>query len=375
LQQVQMKLNIAMDAVINDYLAHAGMDIPEMAVRGYKYIGEDAAFLTVRDVYDMLPDQPQQQCDSCGGTGEKPKEEGDEEGETCPDCGGHGQMGDGSADGRGAGAFDSHDWLWDPDAPQKMADAIDRLRNSTDKLPSDVKDKMTMEGGGETEDQKRIRQAGTEEGNKRRFQEVHGLSMAWVKLLQEVDPNVFKQPGIGTPPRARWYRRPRKLASPALRKSNLPVYEKTNREDIVREKPAIVLALDYSGSIGPGDADRFATLARSIPRERIHLFACTFTTTYEEFDIDDPHGGGSGGTDFSAIGQFIEEKVRPELKGKYPKAVVVITDGCASFNQYRPDEKEAESWHWLMSPDGSGTYYNAANEIGRKAMLEDYIIE
>jgi hypothetical protein len=135
------------------------------------------------------------------------------------------------------------------------------------------------------------------------------------------------------------------------------------------------MALDYSSSIGPGDADRFATLCCSIPRERIKLLCCTFTTTYREFDPDNPHGGGHGGTSFDSIAHFINDKVRPELKGEYPKAVVIITDGEADLSRNLwPTDKEAESWLWLMSPDRSHGYYEAPEKIGRKEMLDDYIV-
>lgn len=351
MKQIMSKLNIAMDAVINDYLVNAGMTCPEWAIRGQNVIGENAAFLTVRDVYDLLPEQP---MDSSGKIGDQ--------------------------DGRGEGALDSHSWLFDPDFPEQMADAIDRLNQDLEdgnKIPGDLKDKKMEEDGGETEAQKRLREAGTERGNIRAFSEVYGLTMAWAKLLKEVDPNIFKERGFGHPPVARWNKRPRKLASPAFRRSNLPVHEKNDVEKIVNEKPAIVLALDYSSSIGPDDADRFATLARSIPQDRIKVLACTFTTSYQEFDIENPHGGGNGGTNFNAIGDFIEQKVKPELNGSYPKAVVIITDGEASFTANRPDDKEAEAWLWLISPnDRSNDHnYNASRVIGRRAMLEEYTNE
>lgn len=350
MKQIMAKLNIAMDAVINDYLVNAGMDCPEWAVRGEKYIGENAAFLTVRDVYDMLPEQQ---------------------------LGGGGKIGD--EDGRGEAALDSHSWLFDPDFPEKMADAIDRMNQELEdnaKIPGDLKDKKIEEEGGETDAQKRLREAGTERGNMRQFQEVHGLSMAWVKLLKEVDPNIFKERGWGKPPVAKWNQRPRKLSSPQLKRSNLPIRKPSDVEKIVNEKPAIVLALDYSSSIGAGDADRFATLARSIPQDRIKVFACTFTTSYQEFDLDNPHGGGNGGTDFSPIGQFIDEKVKPELNGSYPKAVIVITDGEARFDRNTPTKEEEESWLWLISPsDRAGERYPASKEIGRRAMLKEYTNE
>jgi predicted metal-dependent peptidase len=280
-------------------------------------------------------------------------------------------------DGRGGNAIDNHDWMLDPDWAEKMAEAIDKLNDDIDKqgkLPQDVRDKMQEEANGETDAQKALdnsMRAGSEEGNIREFQEKHGLSMAWAKLLKEVDPMIFKEPGVGPPPRAEWHKRPRKLG--AFRDVNLPVYGTSrHQEKRSKEKKSIVLALDYSGSCGPEDADKFASLAKSIPQERIKVLACTFTTTWKKHDIENPLGGGNGGTDFNAIADFIEKEVRPELNGQYPTAVVVITDGQASFTN-APQGKEAEAWLWLLSPDRTHGY-PASKNIGRWAMLDEYTL-
>lgn len=345
-KQIASKFNIAADCVINDYLGQAGMEVWPDACRGEHFIGEDAAFLTVGDVFDRLV---------------LPESE--------------------DSDGRGSGALDSHDWMFDPDFADKMADAIDKFNgqvegNST--LPNDLKEKRNEEEGKLTDAQQQIQdsmRAGSEAGNIRAFQEQTGLQMSWVKLLKEVDPDMFKEPGLAPPPRPAWHKRPRKLA--AFPDVNLPVFRKDEKDEkMSREKPAIVMALDYSGSIGPNDADRFATLARSIPTERIKLFCCTFTTTYKVFDLDNPHGGGSGGTSFDPIVSFIENDVKPELNGSYPKAVIVITDGEAALSpRYMPTESEQNSWVWLISPrDRSSVYYSASRDIGRRAMLSEYVL-
>lgn len=360
LQQAAAKFNIAADCVINDYLAQAGLPVWEQACRGMKFIGEDAAYLTVTEVYERLPNQQSNSGD-------------DEESQA---------MGIGQEDGRGGGAMDSHGWMFDPDFADKVADAIDKMNEDLEKrgqgAPQDIKDKREEEQGNQTQAQQQLQnsmRAGSEEGNIRQFQEVSGLELAWVKLLKEVDPDMFKEPGLAPPPRPAWHKRPRKLGANAFRDVNLPVYQKdVRREKRNNEKPAIVMALDYSGSIGHGDADRFATLALSIPRERIKLFCCTFTTSYRVFDPENPHGGGSGGTSFDPIVDFINNDVMPELKGGYPKAVIVITDGEAALSR-TVTEEQAKSWLWLISPqDRAGSYYPASKNIGRRAMLKEYVV-
>ena len=354
IQQIHAKWNIAADCVINDFLANNGFVLPvkedgsDAACRGKNYIGENAAYLTVKEVFDRLPEQEQ-----------------------------------GKRDTRGDGAIDSHDWIFDPSFGDTVIEELDKIYEDMDEAvgaPQDLKDRKDEEATGETQGQRdisKMMQHGTEAGNIEAFVEQAGVALAWAKLMKEIDPDIFKEPGMGPPPKAEWHKRPRKLAAREFRNTNLPIYGKNRRrEKKATEKPAIVLALDTSASIGEKDSQRFLTLAKSIPQERIKLFCCTFNTYYMKFDPQmDTQTQIGGGTNFDAVVSFINDHVKPELKGKYPKAVVVITDGMAHLSKHlHPDEKEAESWLWLLSPqDGASASYPASKEIGRRAMLEEFI--
>lgn len=407
-QQNAQRFNIAADCVINDYLVNSGMDdssfynkpgspmyvaeAPEgvaMLCRGMDKVGENAAFLTVTDVYDMLVEQnkqkdQQEQQDAESGDGEGDGEGGEGEGGSGQgQPGGEGKMKLGEdMDGRGGQAIDSHDWMLDPDFADDLADAIDKMNEEIEqagKMPSDLLDKKDEEAGNQTAAQQQLNnsmRAGSEEGNMKEFMGATGAKLGWVKLMKELDPDMFKEPGIAPPPAAMWHKRPRKLAGMPKRVV-LPVRETAKREKWAHEKPSIVLALDVSGSIGPRDADRFIELAKSIPQERIKLFCCTFDTQYSAIaDIqNETNFRIGGGTDFDAITAYIEDVVQPELNGKYPKAVVVITDGQAGMSR-RPDEKEAAGWFWLISPaDRADRYsYDASLNIGRRDKLENYVV-
>lgn len=392
-QQNARRFNIAADCVINDYLVNSGMDdsafyntpgspmyspnVPEgtaMLCRGVDKIGESAAFMTVYDVYERLQEEEQeqkkkrQQQQSGGGSGTPdPDSDGDESDDM---------------DGRGDQAIDSHDWMLDPDYADELADAIDKMNEEIEKagkMPSDLLDKKDEEDGKQTAASQQLSKsmrAGSEEGNMSEFMGTTGAKLGWVKLLKQLDPDMFKEPAIAPPPVAQWHKRPRKLGGMP---SNiiLPVREKAQREKVAREKPAIVLALDVSGSIGPRDADRFIELAKSIPTDRIKLFTCTFDTQYMKVDMqNDTNFRIGGGTHFDSIPNFINDHVKPELKGKYPKAVVVITDGMAPLSQNLwPTEQEAEGWYWLISPtDGASSHYPASKQIGRRDRLEQYVV-
>lgn len=392
--QAAGKFNIAADCVINDYLVNAGVDDSEfynnpgnamynpkfpdgipMLCRGNDKIGEDAAFLTVHDVYERLEEQAEQkkqgqkqQGQGGGGQGQGEPQDGEGQGE--PDM-----------DGRGAQALDSHDWMLDPDFADEMADAIDKLNDEIEaagKMPSDIQDKKDEEDGQQTQAQQNLSKsmrAGSEAGNMNEYMGATGAKLGWVKLMKELDPDMFKEPAIAPPPVAQWHKRPRKLSG-MPKNIVLPVREKAKREKESNEKPAIVLALDVSGSIGPRDADRFIELAKSIPQERIKLFTCTFDTQYKHVPdiVNESRFQIGGGTDFDAIPRFIDDIVKPELKGKYPKAVVIITDGMAPLT-LTPNEQEGAGWFWLISPqDGASSYYPASKNIGRRDRLENYVV-
>lgn len=355
--------NIAADCVINDYLIECGLEpsgeLEKMACRGEKWIGENAAFMTVTEVYERIDQQS--------------KDDADENGTPIF------VMGDGSEGSYSE--MDSHDWMLNPKAAEALADAIDKLNDEYEKskgLPQDLYDKKLEEEGKATANQQALNKSmtpGTQDANMENFVKQHGVQMAWVKLLKDVDPNMFKVPGIAPPMVPSFHRRRRKLSDKAFTKINLPVYRRETRIDKATDEiPSIVLALDVSGSIGPRDADRFVSLAMSIPRERIHVFACTFQTTYQKIDLDNPKFNKGGGTNFDAIAHFINKEVLPELKGKYPKAVVVITDGAADMQRNLwPDEKNRDGWLWLMSPQDWSHYGQAIKNIGTKKMLDEYI--
>jgi hypothetical protein len=403
IKQAMGKFNIAADCVINDYLANAGLsdaefynnpgnalydpNLPEgvpLLCRGQDKIGEDAAFLTVHDVFERLEEQAQQNKQNQqngqgqGGQGDDDEESDDQQ---QGQGGGVGSFKDADeTEGRGGQALDSHDWLFDDDFAEAMADAIDELNEEIEKagkMPSDIQDKKDEESGQMTQAQQNLQKsmrAGSEDGNIKDFMGRTGAQLGWVKLMKELDPDLFKEPAIAPPPAAQWHRRPRKLAG-MPKNVILPVREVAKREKEAREKPAIVLMLDVSSSIGPRDADRFIELAKSIPQERIKLFCATFNTSYKHVDIvNDERFNIGGGTSFDTIPAFIEDIVKPELKGKYPKAVVIITDGEASLSR-TPTDEEAKGWYWLISPaDRSGSYYPASRNIGRRDRLENYVV-
>ncbi len=304
------------------------------------------------DGHNHHPDGSPCSCDGGCGEGDSQGGEGDGQGEgQCEGQGegeGQGDTCDGGCDGQGdfggavaggeEGSIDDHRWIWE--ATDEQAEQAQRIYEDTDAntdVPEDVKDAR----GEGTDPYAKL--AGIGVGAERTFQEQHGVTMKWTELLKRVDPDIFKPKGPKQA--ADFSRSPRKIGHMAG-KLALPVYREPDKKK-GGELPRIVMALDTSGSVQQSDVDMFLTLARSIPKNRVELICCSFTSEYMALDLDDPRTQ-SGGTDFSAIERFIRNEVLELNKGQYPKAVVVISDGYAQFNREQPDAEQLKGWHWLL---------------------------
>lgn len=400
-QEIEYKrsiLNIAADCVINDYLVNFGMQAPEGLCQGEPIVGYNCANATVTEVYRDLKKEcdkqvQQMQCNTCGGSGEVPDQqgsgqsdegdEGDQEGDgsggdegekdsdqhsqsdgdgkedsnsqahapggtkPCPDCQGSGmQPGQG---GQGGGIpipypgkqIDDHTWIHEAD--KKQQDAAEGATGKANPLPQNLQDTKD-------DDDRKARYQGSGVSGIEAFTKREGVGFKWAELLQKINPFVFDR---GPKPRPAWHRRPRKLMANQFRDTILPVHDQGTKFE-GGNKPAIVMALDTSGSIPQSDRNLFVNLAKSIPQKHIKLFVCTFTSEYMPLDLEDPHWA-SGGTDFSAIQRFIENDVKPENRGKYPTSVVVVTDGYANFMAGdTPQDKEADAWTWLLTVQDPG---------------------
>jgi len=347
--------NIAADCVINDYLVSAGLDAPENLCNGEEIVGFNCSNSTVTEVYNIIENDPEimkslgleGECDQCGGTkgGEAPC--GDDCGDDCK--GGH-QHGNGKPCTCGGKFFsiDSHDWMHDPQAIRDFVDAMAQGGFTPENLPDDLEEILT-EAVSEYE---KTKMAGKGQGSKDNFMQEQKVTLKWVELLEKIDPDMFRMPGAGPKPLTS-FRRPRRKLVGMYETHGviLPSAETPEHGDMTKRsdrKPFIVLALDTSGSIGQATANKFINLAKSIPQDKVEVKACTFTSSYMPLDLDNPKWR-SGGTDFSPIEEFIRTHAMPENDNKYPSAVVVVTDGYASFYQgMKPSKDQAESWTWLL---------------------------
>lgn len=362
----KQRFNIAADCVINDYLQTMGLKGLPGLCYGETLVGYNCSNATVSDVYTDLPDS----CANCQGTGEvdeKGGEGGDQEGDghssngkkPCPHCQGSGQQGQvGGRGGYPGKQIDDHNWMHD--STQKQQNKADKAGEKNPNMPSE------LERTKQDDDYQSNLNPGIGVGGAQAFSELHDVGLKWAELMKKINPFVFKR---GPKPQASWHNRPRKLAAMPEGYVNLPIKKRSKNDSITGKKPAVVMALDTSGSIGQEQANQFVNMARSIPQDKIKLHVCTFTTQYEKLDLDNP-SWSSGGTDFDPISEFIEREVMPVNKKRYPTAVIVVTDGYATFAVKRPNEKQAKGWYWLLTGNGIPNYGDALpGEVGH---LIDY---
>lgn len=309
--------NIAADCVINDYLEGAGLECIEGICRGQDVVGFNCANSTVTDIYSIIENDPELQEKLGIGEDGEPQ----------------------------FFQIDSHDWMHDPEAIDNFIKAMAEHGFTPESLPDDLEEILNEA----VNEYKKTQLAGKGQG-KEEFMREQKVSLKWIELLEKLDPDMFNAPGVGPRP-VSTFRTPRRKLMSLHPKIILPSTYSPDKGEMSRrsdKKPAIVLALDTSGSIGTDTSNKFVNLGRSIPRDKVEVFACTFTSQYMPLDLDNPRWRG-GGTCFSTIEDFIQTHVVPENDGNYPKAVVVVTDGYAGFyGGHRPSKENAEGWFWLL---------------------------
>jgi hypothetical protein len=351
------KFNVAADCVINDYLLSMGLDpgrFRELGCFGPDIVKYDCSNATVSEVYLDIPDEM--------GDGE-----GEEGGGSCNGNGnvggGLGEYMDGSSK---SDAMGSHDWMHNPDDAKAQGQAAEDIGNNTPGVPQDIDDKK------QDDDHKGTPGAGpgSEAGAMRNFVDQKGVSMKWAELLREVDPEFFKS---GGPRKRPSFHQPRRKMMGVYEKyphmGTLPVM--ADPPDPKGETPSIVMFMDGSGSCSDW-IQNFATLAKSVPPDKLHLRAWSFSTYTTPFDVtaDNPKLA-SGGTAFSPIEETIQKEVVPEL-GHYPKAVVIMTDLEGAFNAAKPKGPDKDRWLWLATHGGRYDYRGADKDIGKVIKIEEF---
>lgn len=361
------KFNIATDCIINDYLYTVGIEpdspwLADVICYGMNVVGFDTSQSSLDEVYNRIPDEmapddgSDAQCQgNCSGD---PDDSGAAGSGTC-DCptgqtvDDHDSMfgsGDPKDGNGGRGEVDPaavkkaiEDFIAGggfKDAPNEMKDFIHDNNAIVQKM---FKDDRPDGGWSPTGFAMTVEE-----------QLAEGVSMKWAELMQKITPDLYRAGNFSNEKKHSFARPNRKLIT-TYPKAVMPYdfFESggVGKNDKHKDNNLFVIALDHSGSVSANDKRMFAALARSIPSSKAKIICCTFSTQYVPYDLEAGPGQrvAGGGTDFSAIEQFVQEKVIPEI-GHYPKAIVVITDGEATFARGRPDEEHLKNnWYWLIS--------------------------
>ena len=362
----RMKFNIATDCIINDWLYNFGIEPDKFEpCYGTKIVGFDTSQSSLDEIYRLIPeDMCPGEGGECNGNCQGAPDDSGMAGSgtcTCPQTvDDHGQMFGGQGDG--SGQVD----------PASIKKSIEDFVNGGgfDNLPPIAKDFVYDNSDIVKQMMKDDRPHGgwspTGFGLTVEEQLADGVNLKWAELMQEITPDLYNSGNFDTSMKRSFARSNKKLAT-VYPKVILPApYFETggvgNNKD--KDNNTFVLALDCSGSIGPEDKRKFLALAHSIPRSKAKVFACTFSTDYVPYDIDGNQGQrtASGGTDFGAIESYIQDHVISEL-GRYPKAIVVITDGYAPFGYCHPtDDQLQKNWYWLIT-GGTTTSDDRINKL------------
>jgi predicted metal-dependent peptidase len=288
------KMNIAMDCVVNDSLL-LWYGYPEvfcamsdfLPVYGYNTIGIDCHDMTAEEVFYMLPDDLETECE-CGHI--------------------------------------SWESFFDKDGNLKK-EFVDQIKSfvSNNKMNSNLTDKELAEVEKIIERLKEINKGGDFFNNKLRPIEDMGKTLKWDLILSEfVQIRKIEET---------WAKVDKKFYG-FYPKTILP-----SSKDA--EKQEIFVAIDASGSIDYNALSLFTSLLKSIP-SHIKINAISFDTNYYEYDIhktEQPCGGG--GTRINCVHEYIEKNFK-----KYPKCVILFTDGCDQGDFIEPIHKN--KWLWLL---------------------------
>jgi predicted metal-dependent peptidase len=359
----QAKFNIATDCIINDWLYDFGIEPDKFKpCYGPNIVGFNTSQSSLDEIYRLIPDEMCPQDGQCSGN-----------------C--DGQADDSGAVGSGTcncpQTVDDHNAMFGGNSGQGQ-DPADIKKSIEDfvngggfkDLPPTAKDFVFDNNDIVREMMQQDRPQGgwspTGFGLTVEEQLADGVNLKWAELMQEITPDLYNAGNFNTSMKRSFARSNKKLVT-VFPKVILPApfFESGgvgNSKN--KDNNSFVLALDCSGSIGAEDKRKFLALAHSIPRSKAKVFACTFSTNYVEYDIDGNPGQltASGGTDFGAIEEYVQDVVVKEL-GRYPKAIVVITDGYAPFGYHSPTDDQLEkNWYWLIT-QGASTSDNRINKL------------
>ena len=348
-------LMIAHEVIVNDTAKVMGLPIFPDGYFGPKVLGMETHDMSTWQVYQLLDKMMPQ----------------DEQGKSDEQQNGHGSgQGSGQGDGQrddGQPGGNGHSCGGMGHMTKEQAKAIeqavaDSARSNSHKLSGKQREVLAGQSLNAQTDKGKVAGTGRDliQGPLMHWARENRVPVKWAYLIAKVNPDYFLKHGTYGVSKTSWNAPKRKTAYLDKRGYKLPTtVPKASKRRNGGYKPHIVLALDFSGSVPASTQKALAKLANSIP-DAIDVSCITFSTYSVEFNPkSDTNMTASGGTDFSAVEKYV--RLVEKDKGRYPSAVVVITDGMASFDREKPtNEQLKKNWTWVMLPGWSDYYGGAA---------------
>lgn len=354
-------LELAHEVVINDYLELAGYELPEDRISGEKF-NDFFAYDTTDEAYQKLlknaeenPAERDSGSDNSAG-GESSDNNSGAKGSS---KGGGGQPADSSI--CSGPLAEGEDGEYRPLTPEEFEELAEALKNAAIAKIKEVKtpdpqelptEQQISEGDQAMADalnddsQVYSKGAGLDGSEMEQILSDKRLNMNWVNILRMVNKAIGKDGSMQARGAVNWaHRRRATLGIPnvILPSVGAPVGEGIG----AGTAPEVLLALDFSGSVPRSMTSIMASLAKSIPTDKIKPKCITFSTYAVDFDHQaDRNSTASGGTDFSSVAK-VAEAMAANNRGVYPH-VICMTDGEANFSSITPKVNELnEKWIWV----------------------------
>lgn len=371
-------LTIAQEAITNDLLDDLGLKLPDIEsdngekisyrqafIFGPETIGTYTVGMTTDEVYRLvidkgIADEDDQSDDSQDGNGNDSQNSEDSQ---------DSQSGD-SGDSEDSGKIKpqpmcDHSHNSDDEAYQAEKALHDKLDKDSRYKASDISEVTGEEEKGSSYSSQAAGD-GFSERKAARLAKKYGTTVEWLKLIHSINPDFLHREG-GYAPRlkeADWTRKNLRAGalSPTMK---MPRYSgRRGAADRIQgnRKPQVVIAVDTSMSIPTEVANIMTKALETIPKSLIEAHVITFSTQYVEYDKDTGNIA-QGGTDFSAVYQYLKDK---KFKDK-TTSVVVFTDGAAIFDNWNKPEGDvlADKWQWVMyNTDFGNNMYNIIRNNG-----------
>jgi predicted metal-dependent peptidase len=303
-------LNVAMDAIINDTLANAGLVCPSSAVRGVPTVGYDCEGADLDEVYEAVKrkkdGEPEPEPSDEGEEGEGEGDgthsknppvagddedgEGDGEGEDDGEgAEGEGDDAEGDTEGEsGDESDDAEDEGVDGTDPAKTGkpmsggghdDWSEEMAEKSEAVRRDDRDRESKAAGdGDVEGEPTHEEAVAQEV--RRLDDLNHLDFE--KLFRLVEPELVDGFGRAPVARADW-RRPRREMMGMYPKVMLPARRDNNAKlQVASRRMQLVVFLDNSGSVSHRDVALFREIAKRLPKAKAdYVFVCAGSTAHE----------------------------------------------------------------------------------------------